>query len=692
AYTDVTAATQKDVKNKLTLVINTIQSEFQIYINGTLCYTSPALSAGIDKITELRWYIPVSAAAPTHLRVENLSVGVRQRYREMIAADAERLSLERTENVKENFPLPLQGANGSSIRWSSDNTALIAISGGQAVVNRPAAQVDSASATLPAAISAGEWTQTKTFVCTLYGLTPEDIGIRDGKAYFVSLPSVWEYDGAALAWSASEVEIVTLAEGLCLNGYYMSETSKPVTLTMRVKNADGTSAGTKQISFILENPSAYDLTAANIQYPNAVVGSSASSSVAAPDGTLWVSDENDASPYYRIDFGVSITANTVELTERFSRVKRYEIACSANGANWTTVHTGMALGDGNTALITFPPMSFRYLRYKIVDKTPGATGLADVGVFYRYDAALRVNDNLNDLRVPSDTTQNLALPRLGAAGLAVAWSSSEISVVTNDGIVTRPAKNTTVVLTASTTHDGMTASRKFTVAVNAREGGGAGGSAGSSRGSGGIVPPTVAPPSEPSDSPPAPPTPLVVFADVAREHWAWEYIASLKNKGILHGVTQERFEPESNVTRAEFVKLALAVLSTDVPNTVGTPPFSDVSADAWYAPYVNAAFEQGIVKGVSDTEFGASLYIKRQDIAVILARGLAKNGVTLPRTASRIDFADTEGLAQEAKESISALQRAGVLSGGDGVYFKPEEFATRAETAKIIHYIYGFTR
>ena len=58
----------------------------------------------------------------------------------------------------------------------------------------------------------------------------------------------------------------------------------------------------------------------------------------------------------------------------------------------------------------------------------------------------------------------------------------------------------------------------------------------------------------------------------------------------------------------------------------GRTSFSDVSATAWYAPYVAWANENGIVNGYSDGSFGPNNRVTRGEMAKITSSFLAYSG------------------------------------------------------------------
>ena len=57
-------------------------------------------------------------------------------------------------------------------------------------------------------------------------------------------------------------------------------------------------------------------------------------------------------------------------------------------------------------------------------------------------------------------------------------------------------------------------------------------------------------------------------------------------------------------------------------------PFADVDGGAWYAEAVRWASSEGIVEGVSDTEFAPNEAVTREQFAAILYRSRSMTGWT----------------------------------------------------------------
>lgn len=174
-----------------------------------------------------------------------------------------------------------------------------------------------------------------------------------------------------------------------------------------------------------------------------------------------------------------------------------------------------------------------------------------------------------------------------------------------------------------------------------------------------------------------------IFGDLASDHWSAQAVSALKSKGVISGNENGDFEPDRTVTREEFTKMAVQIMGLEL--IPGESSFDDVSADDWFAPYVNAAVEYGIINGISDTVFGTGSEISRQDMAVIIDRAIKAKGVTLSEKKEYTAFNDDEQIADYAIEAVCTLFKAGVINGKDNGGFDPAGSATRAEAAKIIY-------
>ncbi len=107
------------------------------------------------------------------------------------------------------------------------------------------------------------------------------------------------------------------------------------------------------------------------------------------------------------------------------------------------------------------------------------------------------------------------------------------------------------------------------------------------------------------------------FTDVPLNHVYYNEIRLAQRAGIIDG-QDGAFHPKSILTRAQAVKIIALTFNIDGE---GEKKFKDVPADAWYAPYVNALANEGILLG-DDEYFKPNAALTRAQFAALLYRTL----------------------------------------------------------------------
>ena len=94
------------------------------------------------------------------------------------------------------------------------------------------------------------------------------------------------------------------------------------------------------------------------------------------------------------------------------------------------------------------------------------------------------------------------------------------------------------------------------------------------------------------------------FSDVSGD--VAEAVEVLSGLGIVSGYSDGGYHPGDSLTRAQFCKLAVLAEGhgDQVKNSAYKTLFSDVPATGWAAPYVNLAYEEGMVAGYGNGLFG----------------------------------------------------------------------------------------
>ena len=169
---------------------------------------------------------------------------------------------------------------------------------------------------------------------------------------------------------------------------------------------------------------------------------------------------------------------------------------------------------------------------------------------------------------------------------------------------------------------------------------------------------------------------------MADSHWAAAYINKMAEQGIINGKTANSFAPNDAITRAEFAAILSRMSGEELPAADNT--FTDVNANAWYAGNVAWAVKAGITNGMTASTFAPEAKISRQEMAVMIMRYVEHKEKTLAENTQPVTFADNAAIASYAKDAVSAMQKAGIISGKENNMFAPAANATRAEAAKML--------
>lgn len=158
--------------------------------------------------------------------------------------------------------------------------------------------------------------------------------------------------------------------------------------------------------------------------------------------------------------------------------------------------------------------------------------------------------------------------------------------------------------------------------------------------------------------------------------WAVDAIKSAVQSGLVQG-SEGKLNPKTAVTRAEFTKLLTLALGINT-TSAQTSGFKDVPQQAWFAPYVNAAYASGIVTGSGDG-FKPNETITREQMAVMIHRALSLAPSSTQTNALR-DIAKVSKWAQADVKTVNALQ---LMSGSNG-YFYPAQTVTREMSIVVV--------
>jgi hypothetical protein len=176
------------------------------------------------------------------------------------------------------------------------------------------------------------------------------------------------------------------------------------------------------------------------------------------------------------------------------------------------------------------------------------------------------------------------------------------------------------------------------------------------------------------------------YNDVPQTHWAREDILVLANKFIVSGTGEDTFDPDREISRAEFATLVVRALALSSEDT--DLPFEDVASASWYSDAIAAAVEAGIVNGYADGSFRPSQEITRIELAIMIARAMAYAGADI-----ELDDAEAEAILSKyadlqemiwGKKELALAVKAGIIQGVSGDLLAPQDLATRAQAVVML--------
>lgn len=129
------------------------------------------------------------------------------------------------------------------------------------------------------------------------------------------------------------------------------------------------------------------------------------------------------------------------------------------------------------------------------------------------------------------------------------------------------------------------------------------------------------------------------FSDVSADKWYNNAVSTLCHMGVLGGYSDGTFRPNAPITRAEFAKIAVSFSQAN--GSAVYSYFTDVKTTDWFAPYVTAAKDSGLIEGYSDGSFKPENRITRAEACAIVNRVLGrKPSKNHMKISGRIDWPD----------------------------------------------------
>ncbi|GAB7056516.1 hypothetical protein JCM16163A_32630 [Paenibacillus sp. YK5] len=182
-----------------------------------------------------------------------------------------------------------------------------------------------------------------------------------------------------------------------------------------------------------------------------------------------------------------------------------------------------------------------------------------------------------------------------------------------------------------------------------------------------------------SDDPSKPvEAPKPSFSDI-HNHWAKEFIEQAAESGIANGYEDGKFNPDGEISRAEFTVLIGRALKLEGKKAELNYTDDDQIPD-WAKAHLEQAVGASIISGYEDRTFRPDRSITRSEIAVMLVRALGLQ----PETSQKLSFADEGQIPEWAYPYVAATTQKSIMNIRDNNHFAPNDNATRAEAVTSI--------
>ena len=170
-----------------------------------------------------------------------------------------------------------------------------------------------------------------------------------------------------------------------------------------------------------------------------------------------------------------------------------------------------------------------------------------------------------------------------------------------------------------------------------------------------------------------------LFIDIAPDAWYKDAVQYAYDNGLMTGVSATEFAPEATTTRAMIVSILARLEGVTTAEAAG---FADVNDNDWYATAVNWAANVGVVNGYEDNTFRPNTAITREQLAAILMNYAAYKGEDVSNRADLTSYTDQP--STWAEEAMQWAVAEGLISGVTNDQLQPQSSATRAQVAAIL--------
>lgn len=180
-----------------------------------------------------------------------------------------------------------------------------------------------------------------------------------------------------------------------------------------------------------------------------------------------------------------------------------------------------------------------------------------------------------------------------------------------------------------------------------------------------------------------------VHLDVPESHWAHTAVDYCYRNQLVSGISSSQYGPTMNIRRGDFLLMLYRAAGSPAVST--TVNFPDVAPTDYYATAIAWAQENGLASGMADGTFAPKTNVTREQAFTMLNRALPLMGIYCERIPTLVldQFRDLNNMSSWAMEHAATLVAYQIV-GGSGGAINPKGNLTRAEMAVLLYKIGNF--
>lgn len=170
------------------------------------------------------------------------------------------------------------------------------------------------------------------------------------------------------------------------------------------------------------------------------------------------------------------------------------------------------------------------------------------------------------------------------------------------------------------------------------------------------------------------------FQDVSGG-WFYDYVKYVYDRGIMTGLNQTIFGPAEILSRGQFATILYRMAGE--PDVSYNNVFPDVPNGAFFTLPVIWAYNNNIITGYQNGNFGPPDLATREQIAVLMYRYAQSSGLDTQDKGDINSFPDASKVSSFSKEAMQWAVGSGMIQGDQGK-LNPQGRLSRAQCATII--------